>query len=207
VPPLPVKPEFRPTLPDLVSSRVLAVVAVVAAVVGAVVVFSGAASSGETQVVVREPVEFNLRYGKALRRERTMPGELLRLTGREQSFAIKSLFLPPYRGAAAGELPVFAEQVIGDLREQFTDFELADEGRVRINEVPGYSVGFRAREDGRRIWGRVVLLVPDEPGARNGVTMEMVAGRRSGVSNPAEVGAVGQIKLPYRSFRFGTDPP
>lgn len=208
VPTLPVKPEFGPTLPDLVSPRLLGAVAVVAAAVAlAVVVFSDAAEPEETPVVVREPVAFNLRYGERLARERTSPGELLRLTGREQSFTVKALFLPPYRGEAAGALPVFADKTIADLRSRFADFDLAEEGRVRINEVPGYSVGFRAREDGRRVWGRAVLIVPDLPGARRGVAIEMVAGRRAGVANAGEVGTVGQIKLPYRSFRFGTEAP
>ena len=205
--PLPVKPEFGPTLPDLVSRRLIAAAAAAFAVVVALVVLTGAASSGETHVVVREPLAFNLRYGEALKRVEVSPGELLRFEGRDQSFTVKSLSLPAYRGEAGGSLPVFAEKAMAELRHRWRDFDLSDEGRVRINEVPGYSVGFRARKDGRRVWGRSVMLVPDEPGARDGVTIEMVAGRGAGVSNAAEVGAVGQIKLPYRSFRFGTEAP
>ena len=205
--PLPVKKGFGPTLPELVSPRLLAAVAALALLGAAVVLFTGAASPNETEVVVEEPVAFNLRYGEALERRQTMPGEQLRLTGRDQSFTIKGLFLPEYKGEAAGSLPVYAEQGIRELRARYEDFDLADEGRVRINEVPGYSVGFRARKDGRRVWGRLVYLVPDEPGAREGVSIEMIGGRGAGVSNAAEVGAVGQIKLPYRSFRFGTEAP
>ena len=207
--PLPVKREFGPTLPQLVSPRLLAAgAALLLAVLAAALVFTGAAESGETRVVVKEPVAFNLRYGKALERAEAMPGELLRLRGRDQTFTVKPLYLPAYRGESGGALPVFAERLIKDLDARYDDFDLADEGRVRINEEPGYAVGFRARdEDGARVWGRAVMLVPDEPGARRGVIVEMVAGRRSGVSNPSEVGAVGQIKLPYRSFRFGTEAP
>jgi hypothetical protein len=204
---LPVKREFGPTLPELVSPRLLAAVAVLAAIVAAVVLAGRVGEAGETPVVVEEPVAFNLRYGPALERVETTPGELLRLRGRDQSLTIKSLFLPPYRGEANGALPVFAERAVRELEARYDGFDLADEGRVRINEVPGYAIGFRARVDGRRVWGRQVMLIPDEPGARQGVTIEMVAGRGSGVSNPTEVGAVGQIKLPYRSFRFGTEAP
>ena len=207
MPSLPVKEEFGPTLPELVSPRVLALVAFAATVVVALVVLGGAASSGETQVVVRDPVEFNLRYGPALERRGVSPGELLRVAGRDQSFTVKPLFVPPYRGEASGALPVLAEKAREELRARWDDFDLADEGRVRINEVPGYGIGFRARVDGRRVWGRSVMLLPDEPGARKGVTIEMVAGRDAGVANATEVGTVGQIKLPYRSFRFGTEPP
>lgn len=204
---LPVKREFGPTLPELVSPRLLAAGAVVLAVLAGLFLLRGGASSDETPVVVEEPVAFNLRYGPALERTEASPGEQLRLRGRDQSLTVKSLFLPAYRGEASGVLPAYAERAITDLEGRYEAFDLADEGRVRINEAPGYAVGFRAREDGRRVWGRFVMLVPDEPGARRGVAIEMVAGRRSGVSNPSEVGAVGQIKLPYRSFRFGTEAP
>ena len=205
--PLPVKREFGPTLPQLVSPRLLAAGAALIAVAAAVFVFAGGGESGETPVVVEDPVAFNLRYGKALERTEASPGELLRLRGRDQTFTVKPLFLPAYRGESGGALPVFAERLIKDLDARYDDFDIADEGRVRINEEPGYAVGFRARDDGKRVWGRAVMLVPDEPGARRGVIIEMVGGRRSGVSNPSEVGAVGQVKLPYRSFRFGTEAP
>ena len=205
--PLPVKREFGPTLPQLVPPRLLAALAALLAVAAAIVVLAGAGGKGETTVVVEDPVAFNLRYGEALERVETTPGEQLRLRGRGQSLTVKSLFLPAYRGETAGSLPAFAERTIKDLEARLPEFDLADEGRVRINEAPGYAIGFRARVDGERVWGRTVMLVPDEPGARQGVTIEMVAGRRSGVSNPTEVGAVGQIKLPYRSFRFGTEAP
>lgn len=205
--PLSVKREFGPTLPQLVSSRLLAVVAAVLAIVAAVVLLSGATERDETTVVVREPVAFNLRHGPALERVRALPGEQLRLRGRDQSFTVRPLSLPAYRGEPAGSLPAFAETAIRELDARYEDFELADEGRARINENPGYGVGFRARLDGRRVWGRLVMLVPDEPAVRQGVTIEMVAGRRAGVSNASEVGTVGQVKLPYRSFRFGTEAP
>ncbi|CAA9485904.1 MAG: hypothetical protein AVDCRST_MAG85-941 [uncultured Solirubrobacteraceae bacterium] len=205
--PLPVQREFGPTLPQLVPSRVLAALAVAGAVLVALVLLSGAGESDETPVVVREPVAFNLRYGPALERVEAMPGEQLRLRGRAQSLTVKSLFLPAYRGETGGVLPAFAERAIKDLGARYDDFDLADEGRVRINEAPGYGIGFRARVDGKRVWGRYVMLVPDVPGVRKGVAIEMVAGRPSGVSNATEVGNVGQIKLPYRSFRFGTEAP
>jgi hypothetical protein len=42
---------------------------------------------------------------------------------------------------------------------------------------------------------------------RDGVRLDLVASPGSGVSNPSDVGAVGQLKLPLRSFRFGTEAP
>ena len=206
---LPVKREFGPSLPDLVSPRLLAAGGAVLAVILAVLVFTGGVGSNETHVVVRDPVAFNLRYNAdALKRVDTMPGEILRIEGPGQSLTIKNLYLPAYRGWPTGELPVFIQTALPELRHRWRDFEIADEGRVRLNEVPGYSIGFRARgDDGERVWGRYIMVVPDEAGARQGVTIEIIARRGAGVSNAAEVGATGQTKLPYRSFRFGTEAP
>ena len=222
---LPVKPEFGPSLPELAGPRWrrLPLVVRLAAALFAVLVVAGAASlvlvggAEERTVVVDErgTVPFNLRHGTALARVGPQPGELLRLEQRRASrvvgtFSARGLRLPAYRGSVGGVYPVIAERLIADLRGRYTDFEVADEGRVRVNEAPGYGVGFRARRDGRRVWGRSVLLVPltepPEP-VRDGVRIDLVAAPGSGVSNPAEVGTVGQLKLPLRSFRFGTEAP
>jgi hypothetical protein len=225
VPSLPVKPEFGPTFPELAGPRwrrspawlrvALVGLLVLVLVLAATVVLRR--GEPETSVVVRDPLAFNLRFGEALTRIAPPPaGERLRLEQRRDgetvgSLAVRPLRLPAYRGSVAGTFPAYAEQVIADLRDDgYTDFELADEGRVRINEVPGYGIGFRARRDGRRVWGRTVLLIPltDPPEPlRDGVRLDLVASPGSGVSNPADVGAVGQLKLPLRSFRFGTEAP
>jgi hypothetical protein len=126
------------------------------------------------------------------------------------SFAVEPLRLPPYRGSVSGVYPVFAERVIAGLARRYQDFELADEGRVRINEAPGYAIGFRARDGGRRVWGRTVLLVPETDPlvpVPEGVRIDLLASPGSGVANPDHVGTVGQLKLPLRSLRFGTDAP
>lgn len=224
MPPLPVKPEFGPSLPELAGprwrrsplwARALAV-ALVLLVLLALASLALGRGAEETTVVVEDPAAFNLRYGEALTRVEPPPaGRRLRLEQRRggevvASFAVRPLRLPPYRGASAGAFPVYAERVVAELERRFDDFELADEGRVRINEVPGYAVGFRGRLDGRRVWGRTVLLVPevDPPQPlRDGVRLDLLASPGSGVSNPADVGAVGQLKLPLRSFRFGTETP
>jgi hypothetical protein len=224
VPSLPVKPQFGPSLPELAGPawRRLPRVARAALVALAALVVLGLASlligrgAAEETVVVEDGVAFNLRHGEALSRVASPPaGERLRLEQRRDgavvaSFAVLPLQLPPYRGVAAGAFPAYAERVIAELDRSLDDFELADEGRVRINENPGYAIGFRARQDGRRVWGRTILLVPGtdppEP-VRDGARLDLLARAGSGVSNPADVGAVGQLKLPLRSFRFGTEAP
>jgi hypothetical protein len=223
VPSLPVKPEFGPSLPELAGPRWrrlpawlrLGLAALAALVVVLVVLAVTGRGADERSVVVTEPVAFNLRHATTLTRVAPAGPEMLRLEQRRDgrrvgSFAVRPLRLPAYRGSVAGAYPIYAERIVAELRARFADFELADEGRVRINEAPGYGVGFRARQDGRRVWGRTVLVVPEtdppEP-VRDGVRMDLVASPGSGVSNPADVGAVGGLKLPLRSFRFGTEAP
>ena len=55
--------------------------------------------------------------------------------------------------------------------------------------------------------GRVILLVPDEPGVREGAQIEMLVTRSPAVPRADAVGANGPLKTPLRSFRFGTERP
>jgi hypothetical protein len=222
---LPVKPEYGPTLPDLVAprwGRVPRVVRVPAVVLAALLVVAAAAlalrarGAGDVSVVVERPVAFNLRHGEALPRVAPRGGELLRLEGRRgplflQSFAVERLVLAPYRGVPSGEFPVAAERVKARLARRFGEFALVEEGRTRVNEVPGYEVVFTARSPtGRRLYGRWVMLVPltDPPTPqRRGVTLELLGTPAAGIPNAGLIGDAGQLKLPLRSFRFGTDAP
>jgi hypothetical protein len=217
---LPVKPELGPTLPQLLRPRwrrapawarvltvAVAVLLAVVLVLGAV----GGATSDETHVVVEEPVAFNLRHGAALERVDPGPGEVLALEARRgdlflQSFRVAPLRLPGYEGMPAAELPVVAERVKDDLARRYGEFRLVEEGRITINEIPGYEVVFSARsEDDRRLYGRWVMMVPEEPGEREGVTLELLGTPAAGIPNAEAIGDEGQLKLPMRSFRFGAD--
>ena len=222
---LPVKPELGPSLPVLVRRLPrparLALLALGALVLLAILIAllrGGGPGAAETPVVVREPIAFNLRYGERLERVDPRPGELLRLADRRtgsggflQSFAVTPLALEPYRGLAGGELPIAAEGLKARLAERFDRFRLVEEGRTRINEVPGYEVVFTARsEDGRTLYGRHVLMLPltDPPTPqRRGVTLELAGTFRAGIPNVGALGDEGSLKLPLRSFRFGAEAP
>jgi hypothetical protein len=218
VPSLPVKPELGPTLPQLLARapRLVRVAAAAAAVLVVVVLVAGllggAASTGETHVVVRDRPAFNLRYG-ALERVPADGGATLALEARRgdlflQSFRVVPMTLRPYKGVPSGELPVVAEELKQRLARRFADFSLLEEGRARINEQPGYEVVFSAHsEEGRRLYGRWVMVVPDTPGAREGVTLELLGTPAAGIPNADQIGDEGQLKLPMRSFRFGTEAP
>jgi hypothetical protein len=121
------------------------------------------------------------------------------------SYSVDPLKLPPYSGELTGELPVYAAGYISLLRERFADFVLQGEGMAKVNGVYGYAVFYTAVVGGREMWGRDVLLLPERPGVREGVAIEMLtpAVATSTVSAPIEIGNAGALAGPLKSFTFG----
>jgi hypothetical protein len=227
--------EHRPTLADLLRPRLaraprwvrlaLGAVAVLVALFVLWRVFAGG-SSGETRYVHKAGVVFNFHYPGAMHAVASRSPEIIRVERRRgslflDSFAVEPLSLPPFRGDVSGELPVYAEREIAALRNRFPrEFELTREGKARVNAVPGYDVQFRARLGKRRLFGRLVLL-PEPAGedladtsgelenarSRRGARLLMLATPASGAVRPRDVGARGNLKTPFRSFRFGTEGP
>ena len=209
------RPEFGPSLPQLLRARLgipTKVTAAVAAVIvlGAVVFVLGRRGS-EEHLIHRTPAPvFNLRYAKVLHRSPARPGVLLELVGKRgevflQSMTVRPLHLPRYRGAVSGQLPILAVQHAGAIRRAYPGFTVLDEGKARINDAPGYQIGFRAKRDGRTIFGKEILLLPDEPAARDGATITLLQTHAAGAHAVDDVGTVGALKKPFRSFRFGTE--
>jgi hypothetical protein len=213
-----VKPEFGPTLPDLLSPlpralRIGLAVAGAAALLAAGVAVTGVGSaSGETAVLVRDGgVVFNLAHGSTLERA-TERGALLALERRRpedglfvDSFVVRALTVPAYAGLASGTLPLVAGRYEAQLSERYDGFQKVGEGRARVNDALGYAITFRASLGERTLYGRHVLLLADELGGRRGVVLELEATPAGGTPNVNRVGAVGALKLPLRSFRFGTE--
>lgn len=210
-----IKPEYGPTLLALLAPRHLAVrmaAAVVAiAILVAAVVIALTSRPEENAVVIRQPVTLNLVYGPqwtpvdragtlvALRHE-SPKGLFL------DSYAIRELTLPPYRGSASGTLPVYADRYLRTLSRRYPEFELVGEGRARINNAVGYALTFRARTGTRRLYARHYLLVEEEPeGQRQGVVLEIESTPSAGTPNADGIGDHGALKTPLRSFRFGED--
>jgi hypothetical protein len=211
-----VLPEHRPTLRDELARlpRTVAVAAgalLAVLLLGALVLVVRPEDDG-VDFVRRGPVAFNFRAPPELR---PAPGEgaYVRLVRRRtdglflDSFAVAPLALPAYRGDPGGLLPVFAEREIARLRSAHREFELLQEGKARINEVPGYMVGFRARQGRRLLLGRVVLLPEPLPRPRRGVRLEVLSTPAAGVGSVRDVVSQGAAKMPYRTFRFGTEKP
>jgi hypothetical protein len=211
-----VRPEFGPTLPELLGPRLRALpapvrggLAVLGAAVVAVVLWALLLRGGSADrpVVVRGPVAFNFIYRAPLHRAPARPGELVRLaTGTGQSMAVRPLHLPAYRGDSAGILPIWATRAAGTLERRLPGFQTRTEGRANINKFQGYEMVFQYRSAGRLVFGRRVFLLP-QPTARDGVEITVLAPRTAAVPNADAAGHNGPLKTALRSFRFGTQRP
>jgi hypothetical protein len=218
-----VRPEFGPTLPELLGPRVRAlpragqaVLAALAAHVVLALAFVLLRGDGEqrTTVVVREPIAYNLVYPRALQQVRPQGRETLRLetapgAADPQSFAVTPFTLPPYRGDATGVLTGMSPNQIERMRRTIPGFVWRADGRVNYNRQPGYEILFQARIDGRTWYGRRTLLLPggDEP-PREGVDIMIMAARSEAIPRAdAVASSSGALKTAIRSFRFGTERP
>jgi len=217
-----VRPEFGPTLPELIGPRVRALPRAVRALVAlaALIVLAAAAlllrdgRDTRPHAVVHAPVAFNLLYPKPLERVTPRGRETLRLQtpaefAAPQSFAVTPLELPPYRGDAGAVLLGMSGPLIARMSRTIPGFVWRADGRVNYNRQPGYEIQFQAKIGGRTMYGRRTLLVPggDAP-PRAGVDIMILAARSPAVPNVNAVASkAGALKTAIRSFRFGTERP
>jgi hypothetical protein len=217
-----VRPEYGPSLPELLGPRVralprpLRIAGLVALVLVVVAVLVAAIDGGakRTSLVHRGALPFNLSYPKGIERVAPKNGELARLEQRRgdlflASYAVEPLTLPPYSGQPDGIFPTYAERLKTELARRFPGFlAVTPEGRVRLNEITtGYAVLFRAKLGERTLYGRAVMLAPPKAAQRDTALLVMLATPAAGISGPAAVGYDGLMTIPYRSFRFGTEKP
>jgi hypothetical protein len=179
-----------------------------------------------TPLIVRDPITFNLRYPAGFAKAPPRDGEVLRLERRNggevlDALTITPITLPRYTGDVGAMLPTYAEKEIAALRARFPGFELVQEGKARVNDVAGYTLVFRASRT-PRLYGRLTIL-PRPPGgqpesgsslpiivrdaALPAVRILLLAVPGSGVATAPDVGVHGAVKIPYRTFRFGTEAP
>ncbi len=219
MPVLPLKSEYRPTLGELLAPRWrrasasarLLWVAVAALAVAAI---AGAALMLASPTVSHGgPVPFSFSYG-GLHRTSPAPGGYARVQhvvdGRlEDSFAVGPFLLPPYHGAIGAALAMYASGYIQRLAAARvpgqSGFVLRGQGSTQIDAVSSYAtynVFYTTTVRGREMYGRNVLLLPDRPGARNGVEIAMlttVAGNHQ-VTSPLDVGVKGVLEEPLGTF-------
>jgi hypothetical protein len=213
VAPIPIRPQYGPTLGRLLSPWWQRTSPVVRALVRVAVVLAVAVLVGTTLALLnahfsaggRAPFSFAYR---GMYRTAPDPGGIVKIRrfdsrGRLQdSFAVAPLELPPYIGNSQGELPVYAAGYIHELELRDSDFLLYGEGKQNINTVPAYDVYYTATVDGRRMFGRDVLLVAQRPGQRGGVRITMLTAPKTerDVNSPLEVATTGIMLRPYKTF-------
>jgi hypothetical protein len=155
-------------------------------------------------------VPFSFSY-RGLYRVAPEPGGYVRIQKRaaggrlEYSFAVGPLTLPRYSGEPSGELPIYAAAYIQALRRRSAGFVLRGEGKTKVNTRPAYDVLYTATVEGREMYGRDILLVPERAGAREGVAIVMLTapGASRQVEGPIEVATTGVLLRPLRSFSLG----
>jgi hypothetical protein len=212
---IPLKPEYGPTLGKLLAPRWHAASRLVQAIViaagaGLLALAVAAALTLENAHYSHGgPAPFSFSY-RGLYRTAPGPGEYVRVRRPvhgplKDSFAVGPLRLPAYTGGLSGELPVYAASYIDGLRRRYIGFVLRDEGKTRVNTVPGYDLAYTAEIAGRTVYGRDILLLPARTGARAGVHIVMLStpGADSQVTSPLLVGTAGVLERPLETFTFG----
>jgi hypothetical protein len=211
---VPLKPEYGPTLGQLLSpswrraSRAMRLLAVGVAAVLVAAVVALVLTLLPPRIAYGGPVSFGFSY-RGLYRTAPDPGgyvkvQLLRGGLPVDSFAVGPLRLPPYRGSLSGELPLYAAGYIRALAARYPGFELEGEGRTKVNAVAGYNVYYRAKVQGRTMYGRDLLLLPERAGARDGVTIVMLTAPHADrqVTSPQLIATAGALYEPLRTFSF-----
>jgi hypothetical protein len=211
------RPEFGPTLPALVgrrlglSGRILALIGVAALVLLAIVV-RVVTDDGRDQITVHGKPSFNVLYDPALlHRARPAPGELMRLEGKRKNVAValsaRRANLPPYSGdVTGGQLPLYVAQYAMRLEERLDGFLLSDEGKARVNQAPGYQLGYTSGRPGDRTFWREVFVLPDADSGDQALVLTLRQ-TFSGRPGPRGQALLKSAKKAFRSFRFGTGRP
>jgi hypothetical protein len=213
---VPMKPEFGPTLGRLLAPRWRSTSgAVRAAVIGAGV---GVVLLAIGVVLTLEKAHYSHGHGfpfsfsyRDLYRTAPDQGGYVKLVRRAAdgkiaySYAVGPLQLPSYSGEISGVLPIYAAGYVDQLQDRYSHFVLNGESRTRVDKIPGYEVLFTADVQGQRMYGRYVLLTPEQPGVRRGVKIEMLASTTasSQIKSPTEVASSGPLVNPLKTFAFG----
>jgi hypothetical protein len=209
---VPLKPQYGPTLGRLLAPRWHAAGHAARAIVIAVGVGLLALAVGTVLTLLDSsfshggPVPFSFKY-RGLYRTTPDPGGYVKVARRsngrlEDSYAVAPLRVAPYHGSVTGELPVFSAGYERALAGRFAGLRMEGEGRTRISSsLVGYQVLYSVPVDGRKVYGRDVMLLPERPDVREGVVIEMLSVESASVSKP--VANSGVLERPLKTFAFG----
>jgi hypothetical protein len=213
---VPIKPEYGPTLGRLLAPRWRAA----PRLLRVLVIAGGVALAGlaVALLLTLEPTRyshagslpFSFSY-RGLYKTTPEPGGYARVQAHypdgslKYSYAVNPLTLPAYKGGISGELPRYATGYAEGLARRFPGVVMRGQGKTRVNKVPAYQVLYQTRVDGREMYGRNVLLLPEGEGARKGVEIVMLTavGATSEVKEPGEVASGGVLLRPLKTFSFG----
>jgi hypothetical protein len=210
------KPQYGPTLGQLLSphwhaASAMARRAMIAAGAGLLAVVISVTLTLVNPTFSRGgTVPFSFSY-RGLYRVTPSAGSYVKVQRRgadgrlEGSFAVGPLRLPAYAGELSGELPLYATGYISGLARRHQGFVLRGEGKTKVNTVPAYTVSYSTVLEGRVMWGRDVLLLPERAGAREGVDIMMLMdpATEPEISSPSEVATKGPLERPLETFTLG----
>lgn len=214
---VPMKPEYGPTLGRMLAprwhaaSRLSRGLVIAAGVALAVAVVGAALSLLNATYSHGGPVPFSFSY-RGLYRTAPDSGGYVKVQSRwsngalKYSFAVNRLRLPAYSNEPSAELALYTAGFIRSLAHHSSGFVVRGEGKTRVNSgLVGYQVLYTTDVEGRPMYARDVLLVPQRRGAQNGVSIVMLTspGASRQVSSPLEVGTTGVLLRPLKTFTFG----
>jgi len=221
---VPIKAQYGPTLGQILAPRwrvasSLTRGAVIASAVGLLALLAAAALTLEnSKYSYGGAVPFSFSY-RNLYKVSPDPGGYVKVQRRsadgrlKDSFAVGPLRLPPYSGSLAGELPLYAAAYISAIKRRYPGFVLRGEGKgfvlrgegkAWLNAAFAYDVFYTTVLEGRRMFGRDVMLLPERPGARDGVDIVILTTPTANpqVTKPVEVATVGVLEKPLKTFTF-----
>jgi hypothetical protein len=214
---VPMKPEYGPTLGRLLAPRwhaasPLARRAAILAGAGVIALLAAAALTlANASYSHGGPVPFSFSY-RGLYRLAPEPGGYVKVERRHadgtvrDSFAVSPLRLAPYGGELMGAMPLYAAGYIRELSRRYPGFALRGEGKTKVNNLTSaYDVFYSFVLDGRKLYGRDIMLLPARPRAREGVDIVMHSSptKRGDLASPLEVAISGILLRPLKSFTIG----
>jgi hypothetical protein len=181
-----VKPEFGPTLPELLESRALRVPrwfrgALTTLIVAVVLIVVAVVVHRQTSTFSRSApgVSFSFSPG-SLQREPVPAGQYALFAAHRGAqltaeLEVGPLTLPAYGGEMSGLEPLIAASDIRALAATVPGFALDGEGPTVLGGDDGYNFTYTRPLHDETYYGRVILLTARFAGVRRGVTISMLA--------------------------------
>jgi hypothetical protein len=212
---IPLKPEYGPTLGQLLAprwraaSRLARTLTLAAAAILLALLAGLALTLENAHYSHGGPVPFSFSY-RYLYRTATGPDEYVRVEHRahgrlEDSVAVGPLLVPAYRSAPRVELPLYATYYIRAVRRRYSDFALSGEGGTQVAGISAYHILYTTRVQGHTLHGRDILVLPGRGHPRAGLRIVMLASRALDLAlvSQLKTAPTGPLELPLNSFSIG----